>query len=383
MWVYRFVEPRHSWTLSVATHAPPGSGKLSLGGFRILPEDRLARKGFSTDVEAVSLAAGMEEKVYWSRLIGVGGPLTIHDINRIVGGKCVLAPTPDARIGQPLDEELLDFAIACFREVERVGGFLLTTGQDLGHGLMSDGITQSLDYLNARYKGSVVADTSDLTAIGNYHVLRGMLRGMGIPLEKATVGLIGYGNIGGHLVNELSREAPRLLALEAREDRCREMEARGITAWHPEKKSEFLSQPMDALVVNASGGSLDAEAVSAIAANPGILVVCGCENLAMPDPSQELVLHRAGKIYAPTELGGMMGYLTAAEEYLSRLEGVALDRPSLVVAASRLEEAALRGTERVRESGVEHGSDATRSLSYKKTFAEAVTEIYATSTTAL
>ncbi|HEX5972061.1 MAG TPA: hypothetical protein VFY85_09055, partial [Gemmatimonadaceae bacterium] len=160
VWVYRYEHPTAGWRLSIATHAEPGSDKLSLGGFRIAPEARTSAPGFDSDKEAIGLAIGMEEKVYWSRLIHVGGPLALRDRGRIVGGKCVLHPTPDSRVGQPRDFEMLDFAIACFTDVEARYGFCLTTGQDLGHGVMSDGHTQSLEYLNARFKGSVVADTS-------------------------------------------------------------------------------------------------------------------------------------------------------------------------------------------------------------------------------
>jgi len=145
VWVYRFRHPKQRWTLSIATHAEPGSDKLSLGGFRIAPKERTESQGFNPDREAIGLAMGMEEKVYWSRLIGVGGPLARRDMNRIVGGKCVLEPTDEARVGHPKDFALLDWAIDCFRSFERVAGVRITTGQDLGHGLMSDGVTQSLD----------------------------------------------------------------------------------------------------------------------------------------------------------------------------------------------------------------------------------------------
>ena len=368
MWVYRFVDDDNRWTLSIATHAPPGSGKLSLGGFRIVPEERQRTPGFSTDVEAIALAMGMEEKVHWSRVIGVGGPLVMHDIHRIVGGKCVLAPTPEARIGQPDDAELLDFAIRCFKQAERDGGFLLTTGQDLGHGLMSDGATQSLEYLNARYKGSAVADTSDLTAHGNYQILKGMLRAFDIPLEDATVALIGCGNIGMHVIERLQKHGTKMIALEARAARRAEVEAMHIPTWTVEQKIEFLQQPFDALVVNASGGTLDAQTVDACVRNKQLKVICGCENLVMPDSSLVLVLRSARKVYAPTELGGMMGYLTAAEEYLSRLEGVPLDRQSLVHAAEKLDEAGYEATRRIITS--EHS----------ETFEEAVTAIYGAGT---
>ncbi len=364
VWVYRFTEPSHGWTLSVATHAEPGSQKLSLGGFRIAPVERTSAPGFTTDREAIALAMGMEEKVHWSRVIGVGGPLAARDLSRVVGGKCVLAPSADARVGQPHDAALLDFAIASFLEIERTAGIRLTTGQDLGHGLMHDGKTTSLGYLNARYKGSVVADTSVPTGEGNYRILDGMLRASGVPLERATVALIGCGNIGMHIVGRLRARGTTILACESRAERRAELEAMGIRTWTPEQKLALLKEPIDALVVNAAGGTLDRATVDACAANARLAVICGSENLVMPDASAVTVLERAHKVYAPTELGGMMGYLTAVEEYLAKDAGVPFDVSTLLEAAKKLDEAGFRATTRVREGG------------YAESFEQAITAIY-------
>lgn len=340
VWVYRYEHPTAGWRLSIATHAEPGSNKLSLGGFRIAPEARTATPGFDSDVEAIGLAIGMEEKVYWSRLIHVGGPLALRDRGRIVGGKCVLHPTPDARVGQPRDFEMLDFAIACVTDVEARYGFRLTTGQDLGHGIMSDGRTPSLQYLNERFKGSVVADTSKPTGEGNFHVLVGMLRGMDIRVDNATVGLIGCGNIGMHVIGKLRETGATMLAVESRDTRRAEVAALGVQTFEPPQKDDFLRKPMDALVVNAAGGSLDPHAVEVIAQNGRLHVVCGSENLVMPDHAAGTeALRRARKAYAPTELGGMMGYLTAVEEYLASVEGLPFDVQTLYDASRRLETA--------------------------------------------
>ena len=320
--------------------------------------------GFTTDREAIALAMGMEEKVHWSRLIGVGGPLVRRDMRRIVGGKCVLAPTAGARVGEPGDAELLDFAAECFRHVEESAGVHITTGQDLGHGLMHDGATSSLAYLARRHGGSVLADTSVPTGEGNYRILEGMLRACDIGLESATVGLVGCGNIGMHLVRRLGERGTTLLALESRAERRAELEAMGIRAVAPDRKREFIREPMDAVAVNAAGGSLDRAAVEAIVENQRLQVICGSENLVMPDPSLALALRVARKLYAPTELGGMMGYLTAAEEYLSRVEGVPFDVATLMDAAARLETAGFEAARRVREGG------------YEETFDEAVTALY-------
>ncbi len=349
VWVYRFTSPRDEWTLSVATHAEPGSGRLSLGGFRIAPVERTSSPGFTTDREAIALAMGMEEKVHWSRVLHVGGPLAMRDINRIVGGKCVLAPTADARVGQPRDAELLDFAIACFQEIERTAGILLTTGQDLGHGLMHDGRTPSLQYLNARYRGSVVADTSIPTGEGNFRLLDGMLRASGVPLERSVVALIGCGNIGMHIVRRLRERGATILACESRADRRGELEGLGIRTWAPEGKHAMLAEPVDALAVNAAGGTLDLATARACAANARLAVVCGSENLTMPDPLAAAILHEARKVFAPTELGGMMGYLTAVEEYLARAEGVPFEIATLLRAAEKLEAIGYQVTATVRE----------------------------------
>lgn len=365
VWVYRYTDDARGWTLSVATHAAPGSGQLSLGGFRIAPVERTASPGFTTDREAIGLAMGMEEKVHWSRVIRVGGPLAQRDFSRIVGGKCVLAPSADARVGQPHDFALLDFAIACFRDIERKAGIHLTTGQDLGHGLMSDGKTQSLGYLNGRFSGSVVADTSIPTGEGNHQILTGMLRGLGIDIATATVGLIGCGNIGMHVLGRLREHGTTILALESRPERRAEIEAMGIRSWTPDDKQAFLALPMDAVVVNAAGGTLDAPTIETIAQNARLRIICGSENLVMPDANGAVTLQQAGKVYAPTELGGMMGYLTAVEEYLSQLEGVPFDVKSLLVAAERLETAGFEATREVQ------GRD------FKISFEDAVTALNA------
>jgi hypothetical protein len=353
VWVYRYTEPTTGWRLSIATFAEPGSGKLSLGGFRIAPEARTSSPGFDSDREAISLAIGMEEKVYWSRVMHIGGPLARRDTSRIVGGKCVLHPTPDARVGQPHDRELLNFAIACFQDVEARAGFYVTTGQDLGHGVMSDGVTSSLGYLNARFKGSVVADTSKPTGEGNVYVLAGMLRGVDVSLERATVGLIGCGNIGMHIIGRLRERGAAMFAVESSAARREEVALLGVPTFAPEEKDDFLRRPMDALVVNAAGGSLDPHTVALVAANERLRVVCGSENLVMTDHASEseAALRGARKAYAPTELGGMMGYLTAVEEYLARVEGVPFDVQTLMDAARKLEEPSYEATRYERKSG--------------------------------
>src|SRR5690606_27537937 len=216
-------------------------------------------------------------------------------------------------------------------------GIHITTGQDLGHGKMHGSSMGSLEFLNARFTGSVVADTSVPTGEGNYQILHGMLRAFGLPLESSTVGLIGCGNIGMHIIKRLRAHAGvTILACEAREERRAELEAMGIRTWGPERKQEFLALAMDALVVNAAGGTLDTASVAACASNAQLKVVCGSENLVMPDHHAGVeTLRAAQKVYAPTELGGMMGYLTAVEQYLAVIEGTTFEVATMLEAAQR------------------------------------------------
>jgi len=349
VWVYRYVHP-NGWRLSIATHAEPGSDKLSLGGFRIAPEQRTAVEGFDSDVEAIELAIGMEEKVHWSRVIGVGGPLARRDMRRIVGGKCVLHPSADARIGQPRDRELLDFAAACLADCDRSAGIRITTGQDLGHGVMSDGGTQSLQYLHNGFRGSVVADTSKPTGEGNYHVLLGMLRAFGITPADATVGLIGAGNIGMHIIDRLHLHGTRMTVVEMRSERLDQLRQRGISTRWPEEKASVLAQPMDALVLNASGGSLGLESIRVCVANRRLKVICGSENLALPSPPDADLFRSADKAFCPTEIGGMMGYLTAVEAYLAELEGIPFEMKTMLEAARDLARPAYDATKYMLDS---------------------------------
>ena len=353
VWVYRFTHPDAGWILSIATHAEPGSGKLSLGGFRIAPKERTDAPGFDPDKEAVNLAMGMEEKVHWSRVLNVGGPRARRDMKRIVGGKCVLQPTPDSRVGQPRDFEMLDWAIECFKEMERESGAQLTTGQDLGHGTMSDGKTASLKYLNSRFAGSVVADTSLPTAEGNYNLLKGMLAAFSIQPQAATVGLVGVGNIGKHICDRLREDGATVLAVESNPARRNELQIGGIRVWDVVSKLEMLREPIDALVVNAAAGTLDAETITACVNNPRLKIVCGSENMAMKDPQGATRLLAAKKIYCPTELGGMMGYLTAVEEYLAVKEGLRFEIRQMLEASKRLEVVGRQASSLIKSRGYE------------------------------
>ncbi|MBW7935312.1 MAG: hypothetical protein H3C62_17230, partial [Gemmatimonadaceae bacterium] len=119
-----------------------------------------------------------------------------------------------------------------------------------------------------------------------------------------------------------------------------------------------------ALVLNAAGGSLDSATVALCAANARLKVINGSENLVMPNPDDEEILRRAKKIFCPCECAGMMGYLTAAEEYLSHLAGEPFAVESMYVAAKALEAPGERATQHVIDGG------------YALTMTQAMQELY-------
>ena len=71
----------------------------------------------------------------------------------------------------------------------------------------------------------------------------------------------------------------------------------------------------------------------------------------MPDAHGVEILRDAQKVFAPCELGGMMGYLTAVEEYLAKADGVPFDVATVMQAAAALEPAAYQATARQRAGG--------------------------------
>lgn len=361
-WAYRYAHPTAPWKLVIATLVPPESQKLSLGGFRIVPKAR-AVDGFSPLAEAAGLARGMDEKVHWSRLMRIGGGRGLAKIDSIVGGKCVMLPSDGSRIGEPRDREMLDFAAECLRDAEG-HGFSIVTGQDLGHGMMSDGATSSLEYLHHAFDGSVLQDTSRPTSEGNFYVLKGMLAGFDLELEQTRGAFIGCGKVGSRLVHRAVESGMRASFIEPDDDRSRELRQLGAERKNAADKQSLLSGEIDALIVNANGSSLDHETVLTASRNRRLKVVTGAENLCMPDERDEQVLLAAEKLFCPTELAGMMGYLTAVEEYLCRQAGEALSIDALFEAARLLEEPA---REAVR---------FCRRKSFQLTFAAAIQQIY-------
>jgi hypothetical protein len=166
-----------------------------------------------------------------------------------------------------------------------------------------------------------------------------------------------------HFICRLREDNAKMFALEMQPERRRQLEHTGVQACPTQSKDDFLREPMDALVVNASGGSLCSDSVRTSSDNERLKVVCGSENLVMPNPADADIYRAHHKAYCPTELGGMMGYLTAVEEYLAHLDGSAFDANTIMTAARELEEPAFRATTYMRKHdfgvGFEEAVEAT------------------------
>ena len=311
------IEYRHSsfpWRMAIATVA--SADCFSLGGFRIAPAERRRSFGFSALNEASALALGMEEKVFWSRQCELAGPVGKTELHRIFGGKCVLDPGEDHQVGKTGDTELLEFAAQVFLEFERETGVRLVTGQDLGHGQLTNG-ESSLHFLSQRFRGCVQADTSAPTAYGNLGVVLGIAQAAKRDVSTLRVGILGCGNIGRHLALALSSRGAELVAIDSSEHAAQWCRSQGIPFFSPTERTDFLSSPMDILCVNAAGGSLDSSTVEILCQNERLMAVTGCENLALAEAGLADNFRKHKKLFTPTEYCGMFGYLTAVESYLN------------------------------------------------------------------
>jgi hypothetical protein len=354
MWVYRYTNSSGD-VLCVGTHGRPGSGNLSLGGFRIVPPARAALPGFSPEQESVGLGVGMEEKAYWSKLLKIAGPLGRSELHKVVGGKCVLLPAANGRVGESRDVATLSWALDCLMDLEERAGIRLVTGQDLGHGVLSNGET-SLAFMSSRYRGVVIADTSKPTGEGNYQLMRGFADAAKLDWSKLHFGILGCGNIGEHLVQKLRADTgATITVLEAKAATRTALSDIGVTALAETEKERFLQLPIDLFAVNAVGGTLDSESCVMLASNKQCKLVSGCENLVMPDANGAETLRLAKKLYVHTELCGMMGYLTAVENYLARNTNQPFNVSVMFEAATGLREVGRKVSEAVLKEGFARG----------------------------
>ncbi len=349
MWVYRY-ESSAGDVLCIGTHGEPKSGKLSLGGFRIVPETRAAISGFSPERESVGLGVGMEEKAYWSKLFNIAGPLGIAELPRVVGGKCVFLPAAGGRVGESRDIEALTWALDCLMAFEETSGVQIVSGQDLGHGDLSSG-ESSLSFMSSRFRGVILADTSKPTGEGNYQLMRGFADAAGLNWKQLHVGVLGCGNIGRHIVTRLREDGVMMTVLEPKPSTKQELSALGVTVLDASDKERFVNLPIDLVAVNAVGGTLDATTCDAFANNKQTKFVSGCENLVMPNAIDSEILRRAKKMYVHTELCGMMGYLTAVENYLCVVNGTQFNVASMFEAAKSLRPVGSRVSEEVIKNG--------------------------------
>lgn len=179
----------------------------------------------------------------------------------------------------------------------------LTTGQDFGHGVMSDGKTQSLEYMLPSVSAAMCAPTppSQLPKVISTP-LPELSKASGIKMDASNRRILGCGNIGSYLFERLHAAGAKTYVLEASDAKRKALEERGIPTWGPEDKAEFLKLPIDVLALNANGGSLDAPAIGAINQNEAIEFICGCENLVMPVEHGAEILRQGRKLYTDRTL---------------------------------------------------------------------------------
>ncbi|GEM_PF-694813 len=321
LWLFRATRD-DGFRLSVATHAEPDSGQYNCGGLRIVPEAMINRH-FDSDIMALRLGIEMDNKGSFARMTGIAGPRVIEAFEKIQFGKYVVLPPLGYRVGENKDLETMGFIVDALTAFEDEFGVMAITGQDAGHGDLSNG-EKSLDYIADRFVGSGKLNTGEPTGHGNFALLKGMFKGLGKNLVDSNIALFGCGNVGGPLLVRILEHGMQDIFVCEGVDEKRRMLANslGINKVFPEeRKEELLNYKIDAVVFNTLGKSLDNATIKAICNNPHIQIVSGCENMIWPDQSQEERFLEARKIMSPTELCGMGGWLAAAEESLARRAG--------------------------------------------------------------
>lgn len=153
----------------------------------------------------------------------------------------------------------------------------------------------------------------------------GVLRGIeaicdltGKPLNKATVGVQGLGEVGSRLTVMLLKAGARVKAFDPDAKRCRDV-ARLSPNVEVEQRSDdgVVAEEMDIFAPCALGGILNEKTIPTLKAT----AVCGAANNQLASPERDgLALKARGILYAPDFIVNRMGIVGCADEPFGWLE---------------------------------------------------------------
>ncbi len=261
----------------------------ALGGTRFHP--------YSSDAEAfrdvLNLSRGMSYKAAMAGLA-------------LGGGKAVI-------IGDPHTDKTPALLRAYGRFVQSLAGRYYTACDVGTYSEDMDVIAQECRYVTGRTVAHGGAgDSSVLTAYGVFQGMRAAAEATwGAPtLSGRTVGVVGVGKVGHHLVEHLLEDGADVVVADVHGPSVRR-----VTDAHPRVRTvpdtwTLVSSQLDVYAPCALGDALTDEVVDVLSAR----VVCGAANNQLAHPGVEKQLADRGILYAPDYVVNAGGLIQVADE---------------------------------------------------------------------
>jgi len=222
------------------------------------------------------------------------------------GGKAVIWGDPD----KIKNEALLR---AYGRFVESLGGRYYTACDVGTYTADMDIVARETRYVTGRSEANGgCGDSSVLTAFGLFQGMRAAAEHVWGPptLSGRTVGIVGVGKVGRHLIGHLISDGATVVATDVREQ---------ALDWARETYPQVELLPDEAAVIGADidvyapcalGGALSDETVPALRAR----IVAGGANNQLAHPGIEKLLEERGILYAPDYVVNSGGVIQVADE---------------------------------------------------------------------
>ncbi len=261
----------------------------SLGGtrFHAYPSEAAAFR------DALNLSRGMSYKAAMAGL----------DLG---GGKAVI-------LGDPLTDKTPDLLRAYGRFVQSLGGRYITACDVGTYSEDMDVIAEECRFVTGRtVEHGGAGDSSVLTAYGVFQGMRAAAQARwGTPsLAGRTVGIVGVGKVGHHLVEHLLEDGASVVVTDVYEPAVRHVleahaEVRGVR-----DADAMADVPLDVFSPCALGDALTDDVVARLRAT----VVCGAANNQLAHPGVEKQLADRGILYAPDYVVNAGGLIQVADE---------------------------------------------------------------------
>ena len=230
------------------------------------------------------------------------------------GGKAVI-------IGDPATTKTEALLRAYGRFIQSLHGRYYTACDVGTYSDDMDVIARECDYVTGRtVSHGGAGDSSVLTAYGVFQGMRAAARVTwgSTSLRDRTVGVVGVGKVGRHLVHRLVEAGAEVVVTDVNPAAVRAVEHDHPSIRSLPSTAELVTEPLDIYAPCALGGAVDDDVVELLRAR----VVCGAANNQLAHPGLDKMLADRGVLYAPDYVVNAGGLIQVADE----LEGFSFDR---------------------------------------------------------